>query len=488
MRIIRQLLPLLLFAAGLQSAPAFSLLGPPASWMTTNLGYFINQGDIGGPMNIGEGYRWNVPVITYGFDQAFLDYFGSNGVAAVESAIQILNDLPPASQINLSNYFLDTSRVNERAGALGLFDLKSSALGLILEHLGLASPMRFTYTLRDFTNLNSYTVIMRNFDPATLAPSALVNGTFYYYYVQFDGRIADCAVFSTDPAAAEFNAVADYEFGIEGDGFYYTGLTRDDVGGLAYLYSTNNFALENLIPGVRGAGRDAHHLVGTAIRPGVDKITFQRLDYDERRRRFEPVTLRYVDSYLTNNILQHQSLEREVKQPDILFTVQHLGDNEYSRTGTSNWVNNGAPSSDGPGVIQPPVTITFGRIGLFIYNQDYNNQYSSPEDFFIESESWGSFDGTTNAPIAYPIDSPDNNSTKVYFTLYGNPYFPPVQLLKNFTWTIASQRNDVYLLQTSPDLTNWLTITTITNLGQDVNYFDYTFPNVPQRFFRTVSQ
>ena len=56
-------------------------------------------GDIGGPMDIGDGYRWNVPVVTYGFDQSFLDYFGTNGVAAVEGAIQILNDLPPASSI-----------------------------------------------------------------------------------------------------------------------------------------------------------------------------------------------------------------------------------------------------------------------------------------------------------------------------------------------------------------------------------------------------
>jgi hypothetical protein len=488
MRAIRQLLPVLLLGVVLQSAPAFSLLGPPAPWMTTNLGYIINEaGDIGGPMNLGEGYRWNVPVITYGFDQAFLDYFGTNGVAAVESAIQIVNDLPPASQINLSNYFLDTSRINERADALGLFDLKSAALGLILEHLGLASPARFTYTLRDFSDLNNFTVIMRNFDPETLAPSASVNGTLYSYYVGYDGRIAYCEVFPIDPIAAEFTAVAD-EGSIYGPGTYYVGLTRDDVGGLAYLYSTNNFALENLIPGVRGVGRNAGRFVATAIRPGVDKIAFQRLNYDERRHRFVPVTLRYEDSYLTNNMLQHQPLEREVKQPDILFTVQHLGFDEFTRTGTSNWVNNGAPSNDGPGVIQPPVTITFGRVGLMMQHLYYDSQYSIPDNFSIDSESWGSFDGTTNTPISYPVDSAKNDSTKVYFWLDGYPYPQPLQLLKNFIWTIAGQRNNVYLLQTSPDLTNWLTITTITNLGQDVNYYDYTFPSVPQRFFRVTPQ
>ena len=82
---------------------AFALLGPVQPWMQMTNGV-INPGDIGGPMCISNGYRWNVPVVTYGFDQSFLNYFGSNGVAAVESAIQILNDLPPASQIALTNY------------------------------------------------------------------------------------------------------------------------------------------------------------------------------------------------------------------------------------------------------------------------------------------------------------------------------------------------------------------------------------------------
>src|SRR6266404_2657358 len=84
-------------------ANAFSLLGPFAPWMDVQKGY-RQPGDIGGPMNIGEGYRWNIPVITYGFSRSFLDYFGSNGVAAVESAIAIRNQVPPASAINPESY------------------------------------------------------------------------------------------------------------------------------------------------------------------------------------------------------------------------------------------------------------------------------------------------------------------------------------------------------------------------------------------------
>src|SRR5947209_12131779 len=84
-------------------AKSFSLLGPYAGWMTPGLGY-RQSGDIGGPMALGEEYRWNVPIVTYGFDKSFLDYFGSNGVAAAEQAVQLLNALPPASTIDLNNY------------------------------------------------------------------------------------------------------------------------------------------------------------------------------------------------------------------------------------------------------------------------------------------------------------------------------------------------------------------------------------------------
>ena len=47
---------------------AYSLLGPYADWMDVQKGYRLS-GEIGGPMNLGEGYRWNMPVVTYGFDR-----------------------------------------------------------------------------------------------------------------------------------------------------------------------------------------------------------------------------------------------------------------------------------------------------------------------------------------------------------------------------------------------------------------------------------
>ena len=54
-------------------ARAFSPLGPYASWMDEAKSFRQTALDIGGPMNFGEGYRWNVPVVTYGFDSSFLE-------------------------------------------------------------------------------------------------------------------------------------------------------------------------------------------------------------------------------------------------------------------------------------------------------------------------------------------------------------------------------------------------------------------------------
>src|SRR6516162_10166420 len=106
-------------------AESFSLLGPFHDWMTNDLRF---SAATGGPMDLGAGYRWNVPVVTYAFDLAFLDYFGSNGIAAVESAIGILNSLPPASQLNASNYPAGVTQTNVAAQAAAALDLKSATL------------------------------------------------------------------------------------------------------------------------------------------------------------------------------------------------------------------------------------------------------------------------------------------------------------------------------------------------------------------------
>src|SRR5437879_2431442 len=107
--------------------------------------------DIGAPKNLGEEYRWAVPVLYYSVDSSFLDYFGSNGVRAVDQAFAILNSLTNVSSYSrdLSEFPLDTARVNYKAQALQLLDVKTEILHLMVEQLGLAEHDRYTRQLHD---------------------------------------------------------------------------------------------------------------------------------------------------------------------------------------------------------------------------------------------------------------------------------------------------------------------------------------------------
>src|SRR5207249_1331443 len=142
------------------------------------LGYTLG-GSIGGPMAPLEAYRWNTPIITYAFDESFIDYFGPAGVAAVSNAFQMLNDLPPFSAMSqdLSEFPWDSKQsisFNQQFGTLGLMDVKSMALSAILEQLGLAKPERFVYGLRSRTSgqfFTNYTTVIMNYDPVTFVPS-----------------------------------------------------------------------------------------------------------------------------------------------------------------------------------------------------------------------------------------------------------------------------------------------------------------------------
>ena len=285
---------------------AFSLIGPYEDWMdVTNS--FRQPGDIGGPMDISAGYRWNVPLVTYGFDQSFLEYFGSNGVAAVEAAIKILNDLPNASRLELTNYPDSTERINYSASAQNLWDLKSAAVAALVEQIGLAQPVRFVFSIRRWdsileqfvttqnsvlndTNLMPDLVIERNYDSQTLLATYVVNGTEYSGYVVYPDlanngvpTVADVREFQIDPLQQSYTAVADGVFNggpqLGAFGMFYTDLTYDDVGGIKFLLSSNNVNVESLLPSVQPANQNSP-LIRTALRPGVEKIAFLSHPHD----------------------------------------------------------------------------------------------------------------------------------------------------------------------------------------------------------------
>ncbi len=270
-----------LLAAGLQSSWGFSLLGPQGNggdaWQTGVIGYGyaymdnampggpIYLGDIGAPKDMFEEFRRNVPIIYYSYDANFWTYFHSNGVAAVDSAMNVINSLTNVDKLDPNAFPLNSQHENSDASALYLTDLKSATLHLLVEQLGLAEPGRFTWTLHDrdpgpaCPQTALYLVVQRNFEslglvPAQIQYSSYVNNILYTYYIieicAPGNPLAWTVPFSTDTDSDQNTAVADNIGDIFGGGGlqvggFYTGLTRDDVSGLRYLYSTNNVNRES---------------------------------------------------------------------------------------------------------------------------------------------------------------------------------------------------------------------------------------------------
>jgi hypothetical protein len=491
-----------LMASAVESG-AFALLGPVQPWMQATNGV-IQPGDIGGPMSIGSGYRWNVPVVTYGFDQSFINYFGTNGVAAVQGAIQILNNLPPASQIVLTNYPIDSQGDNFAAAVLYLYDLKSDTLSLLLEHMGLAEPTRNIFVLKQwnsvFTNYPSESqwpagtipnyIVEDNFDPQTFSASDYVNYTLYIGYVFTQNNQHGTTPYIVDLFQESDNAVADFPQVV---GVYYTGLTYDDVGGLTYLLSTNNVNFENLLSGVVGVGTNVNSFVNGAWRPGVDKITFIPQPVDSQSGAFLPTTNYFTDSYLTNGILKHQQLARTISQPDFIFSAGDVTSSVpsvpfYSRTGTTNWLNNavanGNTNGAGPGVIQPQVQIVFNKLGrIFNGGGQFPDETSLNSNYM--SESFGSFDGSTNLPIIYPSSQAATNQLTVRMWLEMGTY--PNWSTTSFAWKPTSAAGVQFTMQTSTNLTSWVNLFTIPNNGSVCTYFNNN-PQSPGRFYRLIQQ
>ncbi len=261
-RMFKNFLGLMLVALATTNAPAFSLLGPapssgtaPDGYQQPVIGYHLD-GEIGGPKNLTEEYRWNTPILNFAMDANFFDYYGSNGAVAIEQAIAILNGVSNVSRYtpSMNELPLTSSRVNFQARALGLVDLKSVALSFVVEELGLAQPDRFTWCIRDRRTLPGascpamqYDIIKRNYDPETGLPTSYVNGSLYSYRIfeicTGDNPLADAVEIPVDPLSFNFTAVAS-QLTRRQEGIYRTGLTRDDVGGLRYMIRTNNINFE----------------------------------------------------------------------------------------------------------------------------------------------------------------------------------------------------------------------------------------------------
>jgi hypothetical protein len=245
--------------------PAPGGFGNGDAWQTPSIGYPGHpDGDVNAPKNLGQEYRRNTPVLYYTYDENFLEFFNANnttnGTAAVDSAIAIFNNLTSVDIYSpqLNEFPLNSLKYNPTAQALGLTDLKSSTLSLLTEQLGLTEPERYVWTLHDrFIPPGGtcplsveYNVVQRNFDPVLDNYSSYVNGTLYTYQIDEvctapgDGVLAETVPYPVDQAADSYFSVAGGIINLPVGG-YYTGLTRDDVGGLRYLLSTNNILKED---------------------------------------------------------------------------------------------------------------------------------------------------------------------------------------------------------------------------------------------------
>jgi len=499
-RLSKKVIVLALLLGGAGSGLAFSLLGPYQTWQTTDIGYQLLD-DIGGPMPPSSGYRWNFPTITYAFDQSFINYFGTEGMKAVDQAFKILNALPAMSQITNdgSRLFFKgkpypmsaVGSPNGTAMSANLLDLKSYALMSVVEELGLAEPSRWTWALRaraiitrNNVTVTNYTVRQYNYDPITLRETNRVNSIYYSYQI-FDPIVTPTATYadaidnvSLNPDDLySYSAVADQFIG---PGYFFLGLSSDDVGGLRWLYNRNNIANEDLPAGVTAPSNlnnildspwlpiqyntnasnlvtgfipsswipylsgtntgflnntnvatgtntairaiallvatNSASLVTNGLRPGVNKLTFRKVVYDSIiGQTFTPITNRYIDQVITNRVLVLQPVERVITQPDIVFLAGDLGLRDgylpilRTRTDTSGWQNNDASNGQtvtgGPGTIpggtNSTVFISFSDQLPYYLNQ--NPTYLDQTYQWLTSALWGSFDGTTNTPVVYPI-------------------------------------------------------------------------------------
>ena len=239
-----------MLAFGLQGARAYVFGGPIGNggdaYQTPAIGYGLN-GDLNAPKNFGEEYRRNIPVLYYSYNANFLDFFGSNGVAAVDSAFALVNNVftnnPSGLTNGLDGYSADlrefpdnAQSLNFEAQALGLTDLKSATMYLMMEQLGLADPDRYVWTLHDrFLDPIPgakcpidmlYLVVQRNFDPVTSSLnqtpySPYINDVLYTYEIEEfctgPNPLSVTFPFPVDPFAQIDTALA--SFGLDTGGF-----------------------------------------------------------------------------------------------------------------------------------------------------------------------------------------------------------------------------------------------------------------------------
>jgi hypothetical protein len=439
-------------AAGLTLAASvhgFSVWGPLETWQTAALSYgtrywysinaesnvppiIIGNGgavtELGGTKNFGEGSRLNTAVMTYAFDYSFVSYFGAEGIKAVNAAFAVLNALPKVSAAspNLTEFITDgNQQINYTAQALSMLDIKSTVLQIMLEHMGLLGETHVFdlggQTLIGPACTSEYFVLERNYDPITYNPTPYVNGALYSYTI-FDGCASGNAIadaMETRNDLTDFNsftAVATYE-GLR-LGAFYLGLTRDDFGGLRYLYKKNNYNFEALAPNTYvGSLTSTWSPVTTnalatgweGVLGGAEKINFVNINYDSiYGTAWGTNVVTYTLPTVTNYQLSEITVVRSNTAPDIIFAAADLlvSPNDPTFTRTVTFIANPSTTQSGttvaPGTFSPTSVIVFNNVGQLNFNY-YPGFIDGSTPFLTPYFQWGVFGGGTNAPIIFPV-------------------------------------------------------------------------------------
>jgi hypothetical protein len=406
-----------LLAASLVAAWGFGQIGPTGNagdaYQTAVISYPL-PGDVGSPKNIGEGYRRNTPVMVYAANANFLTYFGSNGLAAVDGAFTILNTLTNVSSYSpsLSEFPLYSQHANFTAQSLFLTDLKSVILGDVVEQLGLVDPVPYIWTLRARTTtttcpiLNSYVVVQRNLEttPTPLNQvqfSPYVNGTLYTYSI-FENctgpnPLAGTIVTPVDPFALASSPVAALPGTFIDPGYFYTGLTRDDVAGLRYLMNSNNITTESSAAGsVQLLTNTSPQLLVTTLPFDAFAAAATTNTPAQMLALYPGLVIVSSNAYFTN-----------ILTPIVVTSFQNVV---------------GAPVGSPPKVVTVTngFTPNFFQFFTYVFGNLYTNSYSS--NSFLTTTTV-----TVQSPIGSPVGTPGvtntSKPTKTLANLPGGDFF-----------------------------------------------------------------
>ncbi len=435
-------------------ASAFSLLGPRESWMDSSLSYGLD-GSPGGPMNLGDEYRWCIPEIVYGFDASFVSYFGHSGIAAVESAVAILNDLP--ENIDLDRFPTYVFGFNRAAENLERVDLKSFALSALLEQLGVGPAEENVFCLRsrsvDTVTGGSYSVVNRNFDAYSILPTESINGVlFTYRIIELPAHagvgIAPFPVDFSAPVSSTVSCFLPFATMLgEGreNGRFATALTRDDAAALRYIYSTNRIRWETLPSGFDWKESSGSKPVISGFRPGVVRPRFKRLFYNSATQ--ANTRHDFVDRIVSGETVITQRVTRRIVTPDILFSAQDLGVTNLVRRTIGGWTrSNVLPGGDGAGTIEPGGRIVLNKVGPVYLVYPPGDQSSA----MLMLPGFGTFDGTTNAVVTYPAAVVDQSIETLSFKR-----IPGENGKSLLNWTFRSAHGRSANVYKSTDLELW---------------------------------